>query len=281
MSTSPAPVRSWWSRASWVLVLVLGIATYVAEQQVMLATRNPNLFPSLLLLGAAVVPMTVLAYAATSSRTALAPSTWVAVSAFFGGVVGTLSAGVLEYDVLTRLGVGSMLAVGVIEEATKLVVPLVVLLLVGRWYPFAGVVLGVASGAGFATLETMGYGFTALLASRGDVLAAERTLQLRALLAPAGHVAWTGVAAAALAAALGAREPGRRSRATRRFAWTFVAVVLLHAAWDGLPSTAVRVAVAVVSVGWLLLVVHRPHVAARGAEPMTGWPPGASYGVRA
>lgn len=280
MTTGPAPVRSLWSRASWLLVLLLGVAAYVAEQQVMLATRNPNLFPSLLLLGAAVVPMTVLTYAATSSRTVLAPTAWVAVSALFGGVVGTLSAGVLEYDVLTRLGIGSMLAVGLIEEAAKLVVPLVVLLLVGRRYPFSGVVLGVASGAGFATLETMGYGFTALLASQGNVLAAEQTLQLRALLAPAGHVAWTGVAAAALAAALGTRDPGQRSRATRRFAWTFVAVVLLHAAWDGLPSTAVRVAVAVVSVGWLLLVVHRTHVAARAVEAPAGWPPAAS-GLRA
>ena len=41
----------------------------------------------------------------------------------------------------------------------------------------------------------MGYGFSALLAS-GSLAEVEQTLLLRALLSPAGHVAWTGLTVA-------------------------------------------------------------------------------------
>ncbi len=75
--------------------------------------------------------------------------------------------------------------VGLIEEAAKLIVPFILLLFLRRLDPRAGVIIGGASGMGFATLETMGYGFTALL-SHGSWAALEKTLLLRALLSPAG-----------------------------------------------------------------------------------------------
>ena len=46
-------------RASWVAVLVLGVVAYVVVLNVMVSTRNLNFFPSLLLLGAVTVPMTI------------------------------------------------------------------------------------------------------------------------------------------------------------------------------------------------------------------------------
>jgi hypothetical protein len=56
-----------------------------------------------------------------------------------------------------------MLMVGLIEEASKIVVPTAVFLIDRRLRWPEAAVLGVASGAGFATLETMGHGFNALL----------------------------------------------------------------------------------------------------------------------
>ena len=53
-------------------------------------------------------------------------------------------------------------------------------------------IIGVASEMDLATLETMGYGFSALVRS-GSVISGEQTLLLRVLLSPAGHVAWTGL----------------------------------------------------------------------------------------
>lgn len=100
-----------------------------------------------------------------------------------GGVVGTVAAGTLKYDALHRPGALPMIMVGLIEESAKLVVPLVVLLITRYRDPRAGVIVGVASGMGFPTLETMGYGFNALLSS-GSLARVEQTLLLRALLSP-------------------------------------------------------------------------------------------------
>src|SRR4029453_9869433 len=91
----------------------------------------------------------------------------------------------------------------------------------------AAVVLGIASGAGFATLETMGHGFTALL--NGGLAALDDTLLLRALLAPAGHVAWSGLSMGAIGRI---RGTSHRGRAVFVAIGVFGAVVILHAVWD-------------------------------------------------
>lgn len=247
------PGRSRLHRLSWVAVLVLGVVAYLVVLRTAVATQNVNFIPSLLLLGSAVVPGTVLTFAATGGRRIVASSGLLAVVAVLGGIIGTVAAGTLEYDALRRLGALPMLFVGLIEESAKLVVPVLVLLVSRYRGAAAGVVIGVASGMGFATLETMGYGFTALLKS-GSLAALDSTLLLRALLSPAGHVAWTGMTAAALFAIA---TSTRRGRALLRFVLTFVGAVLLHATWDGSNNLIVHVLVAVVSVAGLLVVIHR------------------------
>ncbi len=245
--------RQRWQRSIWIVVLVVGVVAYLVVLRTAVATQNVNFVPSLLLVGSAVVPGTVLTFAATGGRGIVVSSGLLALVAVLGGIVGTVAAGTLEYDALRRLGALPMLFVGLIEEAAKLIVPLLVLLFTRYRGAAAGVVIGVASGMGFATLETMGYGFTALLKS-GSLAALDSTLLLRALLSPAGHVAWTGVTAAALFAMV---TSTRRGRAVLRFVLTFIGAVLLHAAWDGSNSLVVHVLVAVVSIVGLLVVVHR------------------------
>ena len=256
MTAAPAttgPGRSRLRRSAWIAVLAVGVAAYLVVLRTAVATQNLNFVPSLLLLGSAVVPGTVLTFAATGGRRIVVPSGLLALVAVLGGVIGTVAAGTLEYDALRRLGALPMLFVGLIEESAKLIVPLLVLILSRYRGAAAGVVIGVASGMGFATLETMGYGFTALLKS-GTLSALDSTLLLRALLAPAGHVAWTGVAAAALYAVGNSQ---RRGRAFARFVLAFVGAVLLHAAWDGSNNLIIHVIVAAISVVGLLVVIHR------------------------
>jgi protease PrsW len=249
----PEPGRSRIHRLTWIAVLVLGVGAYLLVLRTAVATQNVNFIPSLLLLGSAVVPGTVLTFAATGGRRIVVSSGVLALVALLGGIIGTVAAGTLEYDALRRLGALPMLFVGLIEEAAKLVVPLLVLLVSRYRGAAAGVVIGVASGMGFATLETMGYGFTALLKS-GTLSALDSTLLLRALLAPAGQVAWTGMTAAALFAIGTSRPVGK---AFFRFVLTFIGAVLLHAAWDGSNNLIVHVLVAVISVAGLLVVIHR------------------------
>ena len=131
-----------------------------------------------------------------------------------------------------------------------------------------------AAGAGFAVLETMGYAFVVLVQSGGDVEAVQQVLFLRGVLSPAAHMAWTGLAAAALFTAAAARWSGR---AVLRFVVVFAVVVALHTAWDSIGSLAAAITIAVVSLALLtatahgLAAPHRRPVAGAGAVSR-GWP---------
>jgi RsiW-degrading membrane proteinase PrsW (M82 family) len=242
-------------RFAWLGVLLLGALAYVLVLRTLVRTENPNFVPSLILLGSIVVPVTVLVFAASSGRRIIAPTGLIVFTAIAGGLIGTVAAGTVEFDTLHRLGALPMILVGLIEEAAKLIVPLALLIFVRRPDPRAGVIIGVASGMGFATLETMGYGFTALL-NQGSLAALQQTLLLRALLSPAGHVAWTGIVVAALWRVPTARRPGR---ALGLAALAFLVAVLLHAAWDGFDSLVVHLVVGSLSVAALLVIIHRSH----------------------
>jgi RsiW-degrading membrane proteinase PrsW (M82 family) len=228
---------------------------YLVVLRTLLTTENLNFVPSLILLGSVVVPASVLVFAASSGRQVLVRADRLALIAISGGVIGTVAAGTLEYDALQRLGFLPMIMVGLIEEAAKLIVPVLALIFTRNRSPRAGVIVGVASGMGFATLETMGYAFGALLSS-GSLAALEETVLLRALLSPAGHVAWTGLTTAALWSIAGSTHKGR---AVMRALGVFLAAVVLHAAWDGLNNLWVHVIVGAGSLIALLLTIRWAH----------------------
>src|SRR3954454_19629301 len=219
-------------RWSWVLVLVVGVALYESVRAAVFATKNPNLLPALILLGAAVVPAAFTAFVAGRRLVFDIGGGLVGLTALVGGVIGVVAAGFLEYRTLRTLGFVPLLAVGVIEEAAKLILPLAIVLLWRRYRnPADGLLLGVACGAGFAVLETMGYAFVALIRSNGDLQVVQQVLFLRGVLSPAAHMAWTGLAAAALFTAAAERW---RARAVARFLVVFAVVVALHTLWDSL-----------------------------------------------
>ncbi|MQA76878.1 MAG: PrsW family intramembrane metalloprotease [Streptosporangiales bacterium] len=272
MSTAPGGVvvsgegvprrRSWSHRLAWVAVLIAGVAAYLLVLRTLVTTENLNFFPSLILLGAMTVPITVLVFAWGSGPAITASPGLVVFTALTGGIVGTVTAGTLEYDTLHRLGALPMLGVGLIEETAKLVVPVALLLFLPSRGRQAGVIIGIASGMGFATLETMGYGFSALLSER-SIAAVDQTLLLRGLLAPAGHVAWTGMTTAALW-----RIPTapHRARAALLAIGALVLAVLLHTGWDALNSIVAHVVIGTVSLVLLLILIGRSH---RAGAPAT------------
>ncbi|WP_312030372.1 PrsW family intramembrane metalloprotease [Actinomycetospora sp. TBRC 11914] len=254
-------------RHAWLLVLVIGVALFVLDERTMVATRNPNFVPSAILLGSAVVPFTFVTFIKGRRLPYAVSGGLLASAAFFGGVLGTIVAGTLEFDVEQRLGALPMIGVAVIEEGAKLLVPLVLLLVLRhRFGPADGLLLGVACGAGFAALETMGYGFVTLLESHGSVVSTVDVLMLRGLMSPAGHMAWTGITAAALYAVPGAVHHGR---AVGRFVLAYIVAVALHTAWDSLGGVVAYVVLAVLSLGLLTYIAHRiaegeAHVNERG-----------------
>jgi protease PrsW len=248
-------------RHAWIGVLAVGTALFLAVERTLVATQNPNMVPTVILLGAAVVPGAFVAFISGRRLPYTVDGSLLGLAAFLGGVIGIVVAGTLEFDAQRDLGGLPMLGVGLIEEASKLIIPAAILLLVSRYRsPANGLLIGVAAGAGFAALETMGYAFTTLIASHGSITATVDTLMLRGFLSPAGHMAWTGITAAALYAAAAS---GWQSRKVLQFVGAFVVAVVLHALWDSQQSLVGMVVVAVASLAVLGYVAHRCSTPAR------------------
>jgi RsiW-degrading membrane proteinase PrsW (M82 family) len=250
-------------RHAWLLVLVTGVALFVGVERTMVATNNPNYVPTAILLGAGVIPAAFLAFVNGRRVPYTVPLGLVVGAAFFGGVVGTMVAGWLEYDTVRHLGALPVLGIGLVEEASKLIAPLALLPVLRHRTRADGLLLGVACGAGFAALETMGYAFVTLIGTGGQVSATVDLLVLRGALSPACHMAWTGIAAAALYAAA---ESGWKAGRVLRFALAFAAAVVLHALWDGTSAIPVHAVLAISSLGLLWLTAHRVGVAVPDGE---------------
>lgn len=262
VTTPPAAASasSYLHRHAWFGVLVAGAVLFVGVERTLVATQNPNLVPAAILLGAAVVPAAFVAFISGRRLPYSVSGAVLGASAFLGGVIGLIVAGTLEFDAAHDLGGLPMLGVGLIEETSKLIVPAAVLLCLPRYRsPANGLLVGVAAGAGFAALETMGYAFTTLLASRGSITATVDELLLRGFLSPAGHMAWTGIAATALYSAAAA---GWTPRRIGGFVVAFLVAVCLHALWDSQTSLIGTGVVAVASLAALAWTVHRIHRAA-------------------
>jgi RsiW-degrading membrane proteinase PrsW (M82 family) len=216
-------------RRRWFQIFVSGLVLLYLVERTLVATTDPNYVPSVILLGAFLVPITFVTYLYERLPDWDVPLPAIAVCFLWGGVLGTVVAGTLEYDVAQALGFLPKLFIGLIEESAKLIVPLI-FYFIGRYRSeAAGIVLGVATAAGFASLETMGYGFVSLLQSKGNLEILDEVLILRGLTSPAGHLAWTGLVCAVLW-----RERLKVGHAVLnwRVGGAFVTAVVLHALWD-------------------------------------------------
>jgi RsiW-degrading membrane proteinase PrsW (M82 family) len=235
-------------------VLVVGAVLYELVRLVLHTTGDPLFLPTLILLGAAVIPVAFVGFVSGRRLSFSLGGSVVGLTALLGGVVGVLVAGALEYATVPTGSLATPV-VGLVEEFAKLLVPAAALLIFRRHRRRAdGLLLGVAAGAGFAVLETMGYALVALVASGGNISLVNGLLLDRGLLSPAAHMAWTGLAAAALWAA--AIEHWR-VRAILRFLAVYLLVAGLHAAWDSSSSGWAHGGLAVVSLGSLVWTAHR------------------------
>jgi RsiW-degrading membrane proteinase PrsW (M82 family) len=239
---TPAAQRALALRRPWVQTLLGGLALWVILDWATLASKNINLVPSLILLGACLGPVTFVVYVYERVRDV----PWPALLQCFvvGGILGVTAASILEYRTLLEYGALPTIAIGLIEETSKLLVPLVIFAVARYRREADGLLIGVASGMGFAAFESMGYGLTALLASHGHIGSVEQVLFTRTVLAPAGHAAWTGLICAALWRA-------RERRTWVIFPLAFVVAVTLHALWDSVASSYGLIPIALVSYGLL------------------------------
>jgi RsiW-degrading membrane proteinase PrsW (M82 family) len=223
-------------------VVLIGSLLWLGLTWATLTTKNFHLVPSVIVLGAFLGPVTFVAYVYERAREVPLPMLlWCFI---VGGVLGVTAASVLEYRALMDLRTLPTIAIGLIEESCKLVVP-VAIFMFGRYRrEVDGLLFGVASGLSFAAFETMGYGLTALFHSHGHIGEVEKLLFVRGVLSPASHGAWTGFVCAMLWRSRLRPTPGAKAA----FLAAFIAAATLHALWDSATSVWVQLAVAVASL---------------------------------
>lgn len=87
-------------RFAWLVILVLGVALFLLVGNTLVVTQNPNFVPSLILIGAVVVPAAFVAFLWGRQLSFGVSGTVLAVTALIGGVIGVVAAGLLEWDTL-------------------------------------------------------------------------------------------------------------------------------------------------------------------------------------
>ncbi len=222
----------------WLRALLIGLVLFVATTIVMLFTGNPNLYPTVILIGNFLVPVVFVAFLYDHQHFSALSTDTVATSFCIGGILGVLGASILESLLLPTvsnptqgLSLLAALLVGLIEEGCKIAAVAFLARRIPHTSQMDGLLLGGAVGMGFAALESTGYAFTALLLSHGQFEASIFATVLRGLFAPFGHGAWTGI----LGAVLFRQSTSRHFRINGPVIVTYLFVSVLHALWDGLP----------------------------------------------
>jgi RsiW-degrading membrane proteinase PrsW (M82 family) len=242
-SSVPRPrVQRW----RWLAVFLSGLVLWILSVVVTGLTQNPNLIPTVVLLGSFLVPATAVIYYLDHSAGITVSAQRVFLAFLYGGVLGVLAASVLERWLLQN-GPFVYVGVGLIEEFVKVVALLLVALGIRQFTTRDGIVMGAAVGFGFAALESSGYALSALFTPNGLSLTSLVFAEvLRGVLAPVGHGLWTGILGGALFTAANAK--GRFAAVfSRRFIGLFLLVSLLHALWDSMRGLAIVMTLLVTS----------------------------------
>ncbi|GCE29058.1 hypothetical protein KDA_45420 [Dictyobacter alpinus] len=254
-------------RRGCLSTFLLGIVLFVATAAVLIFTGNPNLYPTVIIIGNFLIPIVFVVFLYDHQHlSSLSPET-IGRSFGIGGILGILGASILESILLPRptspdqgLAFSTALLVGLIEEGCKF---LAVIILARRMQPrtqIDGLLLGAAVGMGFAAFESTGYAFSAFLTTQGHITASLFSTILRGLLAPFGHGTWTAI----LGAVLFSQRSRVRFHISLPVILTYLFVSVLHALWDGFPLflfpfvidvSGVDIPLAAVIIGVLGLVI--------------------------
>src|SRR3954452_24323447 len=107
-------------RRSWLRIFLTGFFLWVLTAVVTFLTGNPNLVPTLVLLGSFLVPVSFVVWAFGRRHSGEVTAELLFSTFVTGGVLGVLASSLLEAYLLSP-SPGLFMGVGLIEEAAKLV----------------------------------------------------------------------------------------------------------------------------------------------------------------
>lgn len=226
---TPVKTGSWWR------VLLIGFLFYLASLLALVFTGNPNLFPTVVMVGSFMIPVTYVAFFYDRRSLSRLTIPNLAQCFIYGGLIGVLAASLLEPLFIRRLDFATAFIVGLIEEFAKILGILVIARHLRHDAEMDGLILGVAAGMGFAAFESCGYAFSSFLRSGGSLTLTVFVTLLRGVLSPIGHGTWTAI----LTSVLYRESKAGRFRFNTKVIGAYLTVSILHGLWDGLPGVMV------------------------------------------
>jgi len=207
-------------------VLTYFIFLYAWEQ-----FANLNLVPGLIVTGSFAVPFAVLILFFELNTPRNVSLFRVVQLVVLGGAIALLVSLFLYRAAPTR-GLFGALTAGLVEESGKLAALLAfgnVFAITRYRYLLNGLLFGAAIGAGFAAFESAGYALRIGLLNTDAMLA---NINVRGLLSPFAHVAWSAIAAGAYWRRRPRHDGPFATLGDRGFLTIFAVPVVLHAIWD-------------------------------------------------
>jgi RsiW-degrading membrane proteinase PrsW (M82 family) len=224
--SAPKITNSWWR------VLLIGLLFYFLSLVALVLTSNPVLFPTVVMVGSFMIPVTYVAFFYDRRRLSRLTVPAIAQGFIYGGLIGVLAASILEPLFIQQLDFVTAFGVGLIEEFVKVIGILIIARRMGHDSEMDGLLLGVAAGMGFAALESNGYAFSAFLSSGGSLTMTVFVTLLRGILSPIGHGTWTAI----LVSVLFRESRDGHYRINLKVIGAYLGVSILHGLWDGLPG---------------------------------------------
>ena len=217
---------------AWLQALVTGFLLYIISVVFLILTGNPNLFPTVVMIGSFLVPVTYVTFFYERRHLSNLSLSSTIISFIYGGILGVLAASLLEPIFIRSVDFTSTIVVGLIEEFTKILGVFIIARHLRHDSEMDGLILAAAAGMGFAALESTGYAFTAFLASGGSLSQTVGVTLLRGILSPVGHGTWTAI----LASVLFRESREGHFRINFKVIGAYLLVSVLHGLWDGLPD---------------------------------------------
>lgn len=221
----------------WLRILFYGFLIYTTTILVFVVTSNFILIPTIVLVGNFLIPVVFVAFFFEKRNRISLNMASTTLCFFYGGVLGTITAALLEPVFILSLNFNTAFIVGIIEELTKLVGVYLIAKHRKSHTQLDGIILGAAAGMGFAAFESVGYAFIAFLQSNGSLTNMVLITLIRGIASPVGHGTWTAI----LAGVLFKESFSGRFNINPNVVGAYLLVVLLHGFWDGIPFIIQRI----------------------------------------
>jgi protease PrsW len=271
--------KPWFFGRMLLFVGLLYFVQYLAFQQF----QNSLMLPGMMITGALAMPFAtaILFFELNAPRNVSFPRVLTLLCA--GGVL-SIFVSLIGFELTSLHRYLGAPAAGIVEETGKLIAVVLMVRKGDKKYILNGCLFGAAVGAGFAAFESAGYAFNAFLSGLPDksqagiLFAAQgmvRSIMLRGMLAPFGHVAWTGITAGVLWRARAQKSSLADALMDGKFLRAFFLVVLLHATWNFTAGFGLLIALPFMAfvgvVSWYLVfgIVQQGLRQVSGAQTMT------------